>query len=213
MLSVKKNTPVRNIVVKRNSPKPTPILSRAQITRIVVLIINLITIYYLVGYTRSLNQSAARQLRNKFLEYADNFMNIISPFSPWEKDIRALGTAVVHTIAAKLSRGTLKLDITNLAVGTSSFIAARRGFTNISSLRNQFKNRNSSFLSKFRFSNNAENTRKLIVVMIAYLISTLRVFAAQNVADIVKNELTRRGITGTKKEQFLNYGRVLLLQL
>lgn len=206
------NTPRNMNVVPRNNSPRKPMLSKAQITRIIWLIVNLVAIYYVVQYSRNLSQTNAMRLRGKFLSFADKFTAVLgTTFKPWERDIQATASALMHVIVSKLQRGTLRINMTNLMTGATAYAAARRNITSITSLKNRLETYNTSIWSKFRFNQSSESIRTIIIQMITYLVSLLRLFASQTTVEIVIDELKRRKKIGNRGALRIEQAKGLLL--
>lgn len=210
-----RSSPARNVVVRGTPPANNPpILSKAQIRRIILLIINLIALYSLVKYSKNLSQQNALYIRGKFLKFAETFTSVLgTTFKPWEKDIQATAAAIIHVIISKVQRGTLRINASNLLMGATAYAAARRNITSISNLKTRLEAYNQSIWSKFRFNTSSENVRTIIIQMIAYLISLMRLFASQTTTEIVISELKRQKRIGNVGAARINQAKGLLLLL
>ena len=118
--------------------------------------------------------------------------------------------AVLHR---KFQTGTLRPNVANMAIGTVAFtMSYRNSGARTSNFINKIHKYNNSLIGRAtgRTAKDAEMVRTGIITMIAWLVSSLRYFATENVAGIVREELRVRGLERTTPARLLNYGAATL---
>jgi hypothetical protein len=102
--------------------------------------------------------------------------------------------------------------VANLAVASSAFAIAYRTGGSSANFIKGFNTYRTSWVSKFRGNTaaNAENVRRALVTMLAWLVSSLKYFGVQNIAYFVKEELRIRGVYNTRKNTLVNAGTTML---
>jgi len=151
-----------------------------------------------------------RSILNSFLK----FKNIVQTcFAGHENIIEAGASSIAAVLYRKFQTGTLRPNVANMAVGTVAFtMSYRNGGARTSNFINKIHRYNNSSFARLtgRTSRDAEMVRTGIITMIAWLVSSLKYFATENVAGIVREELRVRGLERTTPARLLNYGAATL---
>jgi len=191
-----------------------PRLRQGQVRRIVALIITLVVLLYLNNYAMEMSAADALKVRRSILNSFLKFKNIVQTcFAGHENVIEAGASSIAAVLYRKFQTGTLRPNVANMAIGTMAFtMSYRNGGARTSNFINQIHKYNNSFIGRAtgRTAANAEMVRTGIITMIAWLVSSLRYFATENVAGIVREELRIRGLERTTPARLLNYGAATL---
>ena len=106
---------------RRGNNRPPPYLNKIQLRRIMALIVQLFTIYYLVGVSMDMTSRDALKIRSWLLQCIISFKNIATTyFSGYQKGIEATAAALVSVIWRKLQSGR-GLNISNAVVAATAF--------------------------------------------------------------------------------------------
>ena len=191
-----------------------PRLRQGQVRRIVALIITLVVLLYLNNYAMEMSAADALKVRRSILNSFLKFKDIVqSCFAGHENVIEAGASSIAAVLYRKFQTGTLRPNVANMAVGTMAFtMSYRNGGARTSNFINKIHKYNNSSFARLtgRTAANAEMVRTGIITMIAWLVSSLRYFATENVAGIVREELRVRGLERTTPARLLNYGAATL---
>lgn len=191
-----------------------PRLRQGQVRRIIALIITLVVLLYLNNYAMEMSAADALKVRRSILNSFLKFKNIVQTcFAGHENVIEAGASSIAAVLYRKFQTGTLRPNVANMAIGTMAFtMSYRNGGARTSNFINKIHKYNNSFIGRAtgRTAANAEMVRTGIITMIAWLVSSLRYFATENVAGIVREELRIRGLERTTPARLLNYGAATL---
>lgn len=191
-----------------------PRLRQGQVRRIVALIITLVILLYLDNYSMEMSAADALKVRHSIFNSIIKFKNIVQTcFAGHENIIEAGASSIAAILQRKFQTGTLRLNAANIAVGTVAFgMTYRNQGSHTSNFITHLHTRNASLWRRMtgRTRRNADNIRNVIISMIAWLISGLRYFAAENVAGVVREELRVRGLERATPARILNYGATVL---
>jgi hypothetical protein len=172
-----------------------------------------VVLLYLNNYVMGMSAGDALKVRRMTLNSFLKFKNIVqSSFAGYEDVIEAGASSIVAVLHRKFQTGTLRPNVANLAVGTVAFTVSYRGGARTSNFINKIHKYNNSRFGRIsgRTSANAEMVRTGIITMIAWLVSSLNYFAAENVAGIVREELRVRGLERSTPAKLVNYGATTL---
>jgi hypothetical protein len=195
-----------NLYGGRRSPRKT--LNRAQVRRIVSLIVSIMIALVLARIQNKMSPSDARKYGGYVVGIFKKFLSIVKYFTGYEKQIEAGAAALFTVLARKFSMGTLRLNTTNLMVGIGAYTFATRTGSGVSNFINHMNKRSGSWwqMPGTQAALN-EKIRAALVTMLAWMISSLNFFAVTNVADIIRAELRHRGILGPSRQELENAGR------
>jgi len=197
---------------RRRSPNlygvPRKRLNRMQIRRIVSIIVSIMIALALARVSNRMSAADSRKYASYILNIFKRFLSVIKYFVGYEKYIEAGATAIVAILSRKITSGNYRFTTTNFVVGVTAYTLASRSGTGISNLINQM-NKVSNSIWQLPGTQAAlnEKIRKALITMLAWLISSLNVFAVSNVGDMIKSELRRRGIMGPSRRNLENAGR------
>jgi hypothetical protein len=155
----------------------------------------------------------AVKVRSGLLGIFRAFVNIVNTiFTGHTKAIEAGASSIAAVIYRKFQTGRLTPNVANLAVASSAFAIAYRTGGTSSNFINGFNKYRNSWASRFRgnTARNAENVRKALITMLAWLVSSLKYFGVQNIAYFVKEELRVRGVYNNRKNTLVNAGATML---
>jgi hypothetical protein len=173
-----------------------------------------VVLLYLNNYAMEMSAADALKVRRSILNSFLKFKNIVQTcFAGHENVIEAGASSIAAVLYRKFQTGTLRPNVANMAVGTMAFtMSYRNGGARTSNFINKIHKYNNSSFARLtgRTAANAEMVRTGIITMIAWLVSSLRYFATENVAGIVREELRVRGLERTTPARLLNYGAATL---
>lgn len=207
---------VRNRSFNRNN-NGRPRLRQGQVRRIVALIISLVILLYLNDTRETMSAANAVKFRNGAFSVFLSFRNIVkTTFAGYENYIEAGASSIAAVLYRKFQTGTLRPNVANLAIGSAAFAMSLHRNVHAANFLNNLNKYNNSRLARlsravgFSRGINAEKVRTAIISMIAWLISGLRYFSAENVAGIVREELRVRGLERSTPARLINYGSAAL---
>lgn len=180
--------------------------------RIISLIVQLITIYYLSSVITSLSPMEALKVRDWLLKCFLVFKNITKYFIGREKVIEAGASAIFAVVWRKLQMGQM-LDLSNIPVAAAGFTLAYYSGTNLNSSIKMITKYNNSFFARMIgiTERNSVNVQKAIVAMISWLLSSLRYSTIVNVSEISKDIMIQLRLKSLRRRNMINYGRSTLI--
>lgn len=192
----------------RGNNRPPPYLNKIQIRRIVSLIFQLISIYYLVGLSINMSGSDALKIRSWLLSSIVSFKNIVTTyFSGYQRGIEASASALVSVIWRKLQMGR-GFNVTNAVVALSAFTMAYTSGMGVNSTVSRLNRYSNTALSRLigTTERNARNVQAVIISMIAWLTASLRGSVTTTVAEIAYDVQRTYHLRKLSKKNFINYG-------
>ena len=209
-----------NNALARRSPSVSPVnlyggrrpqrktLNRAQVRRIVSLIVSIMIALALSRISNQMSPMDARRYGAYVIGIFRKFLSIVKYFVGYEKQIEAGAAAIATVLGRKFSSGTLRLNSTNLMVAVGAYTVARHTGSGISNFINHM-NKKSNRIFQVPGTQAAlnEKIRTALITMLAWMISSLNFFAVTNVGDMIRAELRHRGILGPSRRELENAGR------
>ena len=199
----------RNLT-QANRPK----LREGQVRRIVALLVTIVLVMYVQdSVMATMTAQNAVRVRSGLLSIFRAFVNIVNTvFAGHTRAIEAGASSIVAVIYRKFQTGRLTPNVANLAVASSAFAIAYRTGGSSANFIKGFNTYRNSWFPRFHGNTaaNAENVRRALVTMLAWLVSSLKYFGVQNIAYFVKEELRIRGVYNTRKNTLVNAGATML---
>ena len=191
-----------------------PKLREGQVRRIVALLVTIVLVMYVQDSVMAkMTAENAVKVRSGLLSIFRAFVNIVNTvFAGHTRAIEAGASSIAAVIYRKFQTGRLTPNVANLAVASSAFAIAYRTGGSSANFIKGFNTYRNSWVSRFRGNTaaNAENLRRALVTMLAWLVSSLKYFGVQNIAYFVKEELRIRGVYNTRKNTLVNAGTTML---
>lgn len=184
-----------------------PLVARTRIKRqIVMLLVELIVVYYLVAYSKEFTQTQSISWRKTLLVGFKGVTHAIQAVAPagYEKVVGEMAGVMVATLHSHISRGKKLLNAShwnhhNAIVATSAYASMRFGGASFNKHVNAIEKYNNGYLARLTFSSNAEALRTACIGMIAWLIAAINAMAMGNAKNLVLGELKHRGFLRASK--------------
>jgi len=187
-----------------------PYFNRIQIRRIIVLIIQLIAIYYLNEMILTMSPKDALKIRGWTLKAFGKFIEITKTYFPgYQRGIEAGASAMFAIVSRKLQTGRgFRLTYANIPVATTAFALTYVLGTGATNFVRNINKYNSSRIGKLtgRTVTNALAVQKVIITMICWLITSLKNSSTTVVGEITNEIMAQYHLRTLNRRNMLNYG-------